>query len=97
MEIRRPGGSDLDEDALAGALLGGLNRGLFLACGHDRKTLWTTRVREDLVAFLDIGQAVVKEGENVGSDLFTQTVTRAEILIDPNLHVRFNLTLRCSP
>ena len=41
---------------------------------------------EDLVAFLHVGEAVVEQGEHVGSDLLAETVAGAEILIDPDLH-----------
>ena len=58
---------DLDEDALAGALLGGLDHGLFHATGNHGEPVGAARVAEDLVAFLDVGQAVVEEGEDRGA------------------------------
>ncbi len=38
------------------------------------------------VAFLHVGETVVEEGEDRRSDLFTEPVTGAQILIDPDLH-----------
>src|SRR5690606_41505932 len=43
---------------------------------------------EHLVAFLHVGQTVVEQGEHVGCDLLAQAVTGAQILVDPDLHVR---------
>ena len=54
--------------------------------GHHGEALGPTGVGEDLVAFLDVGEAVVEEGEHVRGDLFAQAVARAEILVDPDLH-----------
>src|SRR5699024_10361401 len=78
--------SDLDEDAHAGAFLGGLDDRLLLAGGHGRETLGTARVGVGLVAILDVGEAVVEHHEDVGGDLLAETVAGAEILIDPDLH-----------
>src|SRR5206468_3211167 len=50
------------------------------------ETLGSAGVLEDLVAFLDVGEAVVEQGEHVGSDLFTEAVAGAEVLVDPDLH-----------
>src|SRR5207302_1602748 len=77
---------DLDEDALPGALFGGLDDRLLEVAGHVGQALDPTRVAEHLAAFLDVGQAVVEEGEDVGTDLLTQAVARAEVLVDPHLH-----------
>ena len=41
---------------------------------------------EDLVALLDVGEAVVEEREDVRRDLLAQAVAGAEILVDPDLH-----------
>src|SRR5918993_705821 len=88
---RAPGGRprgllDLDEDALAGALLGGLDRGLFLAGRDVRHARGAARIGEHLVAFLHVRQAVVQQGEDVRGDLLAESVARAEILVDPDLH-----------
>ena len=66
---------------------GGLDDRLLLPGGDRGDGFGATRVAEDLVAVLDVGQAVVEEREDVGGDLLAQTVARAEILIDPDLHV----------
>ena len=54
--------------------------------GHVGETIGAARVAEDLVAFLDVGEAVVEEREHVGGDLLAEAVTRAQVLIDPDLH-----------
>src|SRR5205823_8854475 len=77
---------DLDENALPGALLGGLDDRLLEVAGHVCQSLDATGVTEDLAAFLDVGEAVVEEGEDVGTDLLAQAVARAEVLVDPHLH-----------
>src|SRR4051794_24625816 len=52
---------DLDEDALAGALLGRLDGGVLHVGGHVGQALGAARVGEDLVALLDVGQPVVEQ------------------------------------
>jgi len=79
-------GLRLDEDALPGALFGGFDHGVELRIGKLREAFDTARFREDLVAFLDVGQAVVEKREDIRSDLFAEPVTGAQILIDPDLH-----------
>src|SRR5579871_2375983 len=65
---------DLDEDALAGALLGGLDDGLVERPRHVGQALGPTRVREDLVTLLDVRQPVVEQREHVGGDLLAEPV-----------------------
>jgi len=77
---------DLDEDALARALFGGLDDRLFLPGGHVREPFGPTRFVEDLGAFLDVGEPVVEQGEHVGRDLLTEAVAGAQVLVDPDLH-----------
>ena len=43
-------------------------------------------LREDLAVLDHVGQAIVEEGEHVRGDLLAETVTRAEILVYPDLH-----------
>ena len=57
------------------------------------ESLGAAWVGVDLVAFLDVGQAIVEEGEDIGGNLFAETVAGAEILVDPNLHSALYLTL----
>src|SRR3954470_7457773 len=87
---------DLDEDALAGALLGGLDHGVELAVGDVGQTGGAARVREHLLALLDVGQAIVEQGEHVRGDLFAESVAGAEILVDPDLHSPCHLFVRGS-
>ena len=78
--------SDFNEDALARALFGGFNCRLFLAVGNHCKAIWPARVRENRVAFPDVGEAIIEKSEDIGGNLFAETVSGAKILIDPNLH-----------
>lgn len=86
-ERQRISASDLDEDALTGAFLGGLDGGFFLSGGNRGHCFGAGGVAEDLVAVLDVGQAIVEECEDVGSDLLAETVAGAQILVNPDLHV----------
>src|SRR5258708_35837034 len=87
---KRGSSSLLDEDALAGAFLGGFDRGVEECVGDVGHPLGPLGVAlgvgEDRVALLDVGQAVVEEGEHVGCDLLAEAVARAQVLIDPDLH-----------
>ena len=76
----------LDEDAFAGALLGGLDYSIFQFAGHRGHTGGTTRLVLYVGAVLDIGQSVVEQREYRRRDLLAKTVSRAEILVDPDLH-----------
>src|SRR5947207_5410586 len=77
---------DLDEDALARALVGRLDDRILETAGHRRQSFDPTRIAQHLRAFLDIGEAVIEQGEHVGADLLAQAVTGAEVLVDPDLH-----------
>ena len=46
--------------------------------------------------FLHVGEAVVEKGEHGRRDLLAQAVARAEILVDPDLHVVVSLLGRCA-
>src|SRR6187401_2757189 len=92
---REGGGRDarplrLDVDALAGALLGGLDHGVQLAVGDVRQPLGTLRVAlrrgVDRRTLLDVGETVVEQGEHIRADLLAQAVPGAQVLIDPDLH-----------
>src|ERR1700728_4527121 len=76
----------LDEDALPGALLGSLHRGLFEVLGHECHPRRAAGFVLDRVAFLHVGETVVEQGEHSRRDLLTEPVTGAQILIDPDLH-----------
>ena len=77
----------LDEDALAGALLGGFDDRVLEVPGNGRHTGGAAGLVLDVVAILDIGETVVEEGEHGGRDLLAQAVACAEVLVDPHLHV----------
>ena len=81
-----PLGLLLDEDALPGALLGGLPGGVFHVLGHQRQTGVAAGIAEDLVALFDVGQAIVQQRENCRGNLLAQAIAGAKILVDPDLH-----------
>src|SRR5688572_5175616 len=92
---------DFDEDAFAGAFLGGLDNGFFLTGGNDGEAFGTLCVAlgrgVDLVAFLHVGETVVEEGEDVWRDLFAEAVAGAQILVDPDLHGGLASSLELRP
>ena len=55
--------------------------------GHRGHAGGAAGVVLDVVAFLHVGEAVVEQGEHGRRDLLAQAVARAEILVDPDLHV----------
>ena len=79
-----------NEDALAGAFFGRLDNGIHLIIGEVREAFGALRVAfrggEDLLALAHVGESVVKEDEHVGGDFFADSISGAEILIDPDLH-----------
>ena len=80
----------LDVDALAGALFGGLDDGVELAVGDVGHALCALGVSlgdgEDGGAFLHVGETVIEQREDSGSDHFAEPVPGAQILVDPDLH-----------
>ena len=91
----------LNEDALTGALFSRLDGHVFLTLRHDGDAVRALRVvlrfSEDLLTFPDVGEPVIKHHEYVRSDLFTKTVSRAQILIDPHLHLELLVRISESP
>lgn len=79
-----------DENALPGALFSRLDGDVFLArrhLGHAGCTLGVAlRLSEYRVAFPHVRESIVQKYEDVGSDLFAQTITSTQVLVDPNLH-----------
>src|SRR5207244_5841316 len=67
---------DLDEDALAGALLGGLDDGLLEVARDTGEALDAAGIAQYFPAVLDVGEAVVEEREDVGTDLFARSEER---------------------
>ncbi|KAG1648700.1 hypothetical protein GQR58_029635 [Nymphon striatum] len=91
--------SDFDEDALAWALFSGFDDSLEAAFWNSCHALGACRVRfavKELFfakvagGFLHVEEAVVFSEEDTVSNLFAEPVTRAEILINPNLHRVFS-------
>jgi hypothetical protein len=52
------------------------------------------RAALDVIAVFDVGQAIVKQREHGWSDFLTESITGAEILINPDLHCGAFLLLR---
>src|SRR5271165_2510631 len=87
----------LDEDALAGALLRGLDDCVLQLPGDGGHPGRAAGIALDVALFLHIGQAVVEEGEHGRRDLLAEAIARAEILVDPDLHVPVSLPCRRRP
>ena len=82
----------LDEDALSGALFGGFDHGVLEVAGHGGHASRSTGlVHDGAVLFLHVGETIVQKSEDGRRDLLTQTIARAEILVDPDLHVVVSL------
>jgi hypothetical protein len=77
---------DLDEDALAGTGLGGVDRTLHVAPGDGGERTGATGVVERGSALGDVGDPVLELGEDVGAMVDAQPVARAEVLVDPDTH-----------
>jgi hypothetical protein len=77
---------ELDEDALAGTGLGGMDRSLDVAAGNGGERPGATGVVEGQPAFGDVGDPVLELGEDVGAMVDAQPVARTEVLIDPDAH-----------
>jgi hypothetical protein len=77
---------DLDEDALSGTGLGGVDRSLDAAARDTGEGTGATRVVERQPALGDVGDSVLELGEDVGAVVDAQPVARAEVLIDPDTH-----------
>ena len=78
--------ANFDEDALTRALFGRIDGGFIRTLGNRGEPTRATRV-VDGVAVLHVGKPIVEQREHVGSDLDADAVARAQILIDPDLHV----------
>ncbi len=79
-------GVELDEDALAGAGLGGVDGGLDVAHGDPGEGSGAAGVVERGAGLGDVGDPVLELGEDVGTVVDAQPVARAEVLVDPDTH-----------
>jgi hypothetical protein len=79
-------GIELDEDALAGAGLGGVDGGLDVANGDLGEGTGAARVVERGAGLGDVGDPVLELGEDVGTVVDAQPVARTEVLVDPDTH-----------
>ena len=86
MKMHSPGHSSADSTTASS-----------MPSGNVGQTLGAARVGEDLVAFLDVGETVVEQGEHGGRDLLAEAVAGAEILVDPDLHRMSSLLRFRSP
>ncbi|MGC8480034.1 MAG: hypothetical protein ACP5PJ_00665 [Acidimicrobiales bacterium] len=77
----------LDEDALPGALFRCFYDGIFEFGGDLRHLCRTAWVGENLVAFFDVCEAIVKQCEHWWADFLAKPIARAQILINPDLHL----------
>jgi hypothetical protein len=79
-------GVELDEDALAGAGLGGVDRRLDVTNGDPRERTGAAGIVERGAGLADVGDPVLELGEDVGAVVDAQPVARAEVLVDPDTH-----------
>jgi hypothetical protein len=77
---------ELDEDALAGTGLGGVDGGLDLTSGNGRERAGAAGVVEGEAALGDVGDPVLELGEDIGAMVDAQPVARTEVLVDPDAH-----------
>jgi hypothetical protein len=85
----RFGGSDvdLDENALTGAHLGGMNDALDRAGRYPGQASGTTRVVERASVLGNVGNPVLELHENVVAMIDADSVSSAEVLVDPHTHL----------
>ena len=77
---------DLDEDALTRAQLGSVDRVGDIPFAHRRKTAGAARIVEHLAVLDDVGNPVFEQHEDIGAVIDAESVTGAEVLIDPHSH-----------
>ena len=77
---------DLDENALAGTEFGRVDRVRDVSLGHQRQAARSARIVEHLTSLADIRDAIFELHEHVGAVVDTETVSGAEILVDPDVH-----------
>ena len=75
----------LDEDALAGAELGGCDDITFAVSWNKREALGTAGVVQSHTVLHDVRDPVLEHHEHIRGVILAQTVTSAEILVDPDL------------
>ncbi len=75
-----------DEDALTGALIGGLS-GALLGLGRNLPDGCRTAAAEQLAPLPEVAQPVGGQLEEVGGDLLAQPVSRAQILVHQDAHL----------
>ena len=80
------GNLDLDEDAFPRAEFGGVDRVGDVAFVHRRKAARATRIVEDLAVLDDVGDPVLEECEHIGAVIDAESITGAEVLVDPHTH-----------
>jgi hypothetical protein len=76
----------LDEDAFARAYIGRLDDRVVIPLGHVSETPGAARIIEHLLGFHHIGDAVIKQREHVAAVVDTESIARAQVLVDPYTH-----------
>src|SRR5215218_24325 len=76
----------LEEDALAGAVLGGVDDGGDEPLRDDGHLLRTARVVAHPAVVHDVGDAVLEEDEDLGAVVDAEAVAGAQVLVDPDAH-----------
>lgn len=77
---------DLDENALTGARLGGVNDIVDVPRADVSEAPGATRIVQGSTALGHIGDPVLELHENVGTVVDADSIARTEVLIDPDAH-----------
>ena len=76
----------LDEDALAWARQRSIDHGLEVATRNERKAATSPGVVEGEAVLRDVGNAVLELDKYVGAVIEAESITGAQVLIDPHSH-----------
>ncbi len=86
MVLKRDRSIGFNEDALSGALLASLGHCVLVLRGDGSHLGGTPRIVADGSLILNVGQAVVEQGEYRRAYLFAKPIASTKILVNPDLH-----------
>lgn len=86
---------DLDEDALTGTLLGGVDHVDDVPRRDVGQAAGASRIVQRMTGLGHVGDAVFQLHEHVGAVIEAETVAGAQVLIDPDAHGGRNGTAPC--
>src|SRR5918911_2525690 len=85
---------ELDEDALARAVVGGRDDGVDPTYGHVCETLRTAGVVAHPAPVAHVGDPVLEDDKHLGAVVRAQPVAGAQVLVDPHPHAAPTLWAR---